>query len=234
MNNKKIDPKQYITIGVVYAAVFAIYNIIVLLLFSNKNDIFWISYGFMCAAFVANIVAMYASFKSADAEAIFMGIPLFSFSVFYFFGELFISFVFMLFKGIAPPKLAVAIQVIFLLVFVIFAALALLTRNIVDDINKNVESKVRDIKNVSVDVKILEEQCMDKELKNELHKVYEAIRYSDPMTTDAVADLDDIIKGKVKELRMHCNNSNKNEALQACYQLSSYISERNQRLILSK
>ncbi len=231
---KKLNVKQYLTVSILYAAIFAIYNIIVMLLFDDKNAIFWTSYAFMCAAFIANISVTVFSFKSLDVEAVFMGIPLLSFSIFYFFGELFASFVFMLFRGVVGIKLTVAIQVIFLLIFVIFAAVALLSKNTVEGITKDVETKVRTIKLLSVDVKLLEEQCMDKELKAELHKVAEAIRYSDPMTNEALADLDNIISGKVSELKYHCNNNNKNEALQLCYQLSAYISERNQKLILLK
>ena len=54
------------------------------------------------------------------------------------------------------------------------------------------------------------------------------------MTTDAIADLDKMIEGKVSELKYHCNNNDKNSALQACYQLSAFLAERNQKLILSK
>ncbi len=230
----KLKLKQYLTISIVYAAVFAIYNIIVLLIFNNKNDVFWTSYAFMAAAFVANISVTLFSFKTFDVEAVFMGIPLLSFSIFYFFGELFVSFVFMLFRGFASLKLTIAIQVIFLLVFIIFAAVAILSRNAVVGITKDVEDKVRTIKLLSVDVKLLEDQCMDKELKAELHKVAEAIKYSDPMTNPALADLDNMITGKVSELKYQCNNNNKNEAMQICFQLSAYISERNQKLILLK
>ena len=86
--DKKLNVKQYLTISVVYAAVFAIYNIIVMLLFNGKNEIFWTSYAFMCGAFIINISVTLFSFKTSDAEAAFMGIPLLSFSIFYFFGEL--------------------------------------------------------------------------------------------------------------------------------------------------
>ncbi|MDD6097984.1 MAG: hypothetical protein PUB66_04570 [Oscillospiraceae bacterium] len=232
--NKKLNVKQYITMSIIFAAVFAIYNIIVLLLFGDKNNIFWISYGFMCAAFAVDIGVTVFSFKTLDTEAVFMGIPLLSFSIFYFFAELFASTVFMLFRNHASTKLTVSIQLIMLLIYVIFAALALLSRDAVQGIENDIKTKVAGIKNLSVDVKILEDQCMDGELKGELHKISEAIKYSDPMTTDAVGELDELIKSKVTELKFQCNSNNKAAALQICYQLNSYISERNQRLILSK
>ena len=70
--NKKLNVKQYITMSIIFAAVFAIYNIIVLLLFGDKNNIFWISYGFMCAAFAVDIGVTVFSFKTLDTEAVFI------------------------------------------------------------------------------------------------------------------------------------------------------------------
>lgn len=231
-NNTKM--KQYLSFAIVYAAIFAIYNILVLMIFTEKNNVFWASYAFMCVAFIVNVgVALY-SFKALDVEAVFMGIPLLSFTMFYFFGELFISVAFMIFKSYASIQLTVVIQVIYMLLFIIAATVAIMSREIVSGVNKKYDTQSKSIKLLSVEVKILEDQCLDKELKTELHKITEAIRYADPMTNEFVADLDNIIVGKISELKHQCNNNNKNEALQNCYQLSSYLSERKQKLLLSK
>lgn len=231
MNQKT---KKYILAAVVYAAIFAIYNIIVLFAFSGKNNVFWTSYAFMCVGFIANVVIMLLSFKNRDVEAAFLGIPLISFSIFYFFAELFISLIFMIFRNNVGVKLPAIVQTIFFLIFVIFAAMALLARTTVKEVSDNVKVKVSELKNLSIDVKILEDACLDRELKNELHKVTEAIRYADPMANDSVSELDNIIRGKVAELKMFCNSNNKNDALQTCFQISSYLSERNMRLMQSK
>ncbi|MFI3141610.1 MAG: hypothetical protein R3Y27_04790 [Clostridia bacterium] len=232
--NKNSQMKQYLSFSIVYAAIFAIYNIIVLMMFSEKNDIFWTSYAFMCVAFLVNVGISLYSFKALDVEAIFMGIPLLSLTIFYFFGELFISLAFMIFKSFASIQLTIAVQTIFMLIFIIASTVAIMSREVVSGVAKDYDTKSKSIKLLSVEVKLLEEQCLDKELKTELHKVTESIRYSDPMTNAAVADLDTIIVGKISELKLHCNSNNKNEALQSCYQLSSYLSERKQKLMLSK
>lgn len=232
--SKKTDKKYILMMAGIYAAVFAIYNMIVLPVFKEKNDVFWISYAFMCLGFVATMIVTYVTFQNADAEAIFMNIPLMSFSIYYFGAELFASFVFMLFRFVAPTALAVIVQAIMFLIFVIFAILALMSKGVVNDINKNIETKVRTIKNLAVQVKVLEEQCLDPELKKELHKVAEGIRFSDPMTTDITEELDDMIHNNVKELKYLCSNNNKNEAIQICFKLNSYILERNMLLKNSK
>lgn len=231
---QKTDKKYIIMIAVVYAAVFAIYNIITLTAFNEKNDVFWLSYAFMCMSFVANLVVAYFTFQKSDSEAIFMKIPLMSFSIFYFVAELFASFVFMLFRSVASTTLTIVIQSIMLLAFIIFATLALMSKGVVENINEDIKTKVKTIKNLAVSVKVLEDQCLDPELKKELHKVQEGIRFSDPMTTSVTEELDDMITSKVKELKYLCSNNERNEALQACYKLSSYISERNMLLKNSK
>lgn len=233
MNNR--ETKHYTLFAVLYAAIFLIYTILVMFCFGEKNNVFWVSYCFMCISFVANMGIAVYSFKANDVEAAFMGIPLFSFSIFYFFAELFASLVFMLFRfRFEVLTVPTIVQLLIMLVFVVFAAIAMMSRNAVEGVNEDIKIKAQAIKSLSVDVKVLEDQCMDAQLKKELHKIAETIRYSDPMTTDAIADLDKMIEGKVSELKYHCNNNDKNSALQACYQLSAYLAERNQKLILSK
>ena len=102
------------------------------------------------------------------------------------------------------------------------------------DINQHIDTNVRHIKNLAVDVKLLEEKADDPELKKALHKIEEAIRFSDPMTNVTVADLDGIIEGKVKELKYQCDSGSKGVALEICQQLTSFLSERNQKLKYSK
>ena len=62
----------------------------------------------------------------------------------------------------------------------------------------------------------------------------EAIEYSDPTTNEYVAELDELIAAKVKELKSYCNGEDKDAALGSCHQLLAYISERNQKLLLTK
>lgn len=230
--DKKI--KNYTMLAVIYVAVFAIYNVLVFLIFGDKNDCFWISYAFMCVAFLGNLGIVLYTTKSKNMEAVFLGIPLVSFSVFHIAAEFFVSIVFMLFRNVASVQLTVSIQVILLLIFIIFAAAAILSKNAVESVTQTVSTNVANIKNLSVDVQMLETQCLDPELKKQLHKVAEAIKFSDPMVNDSVAQLDEMIRSKVTELKYCCQNNEKNEAIQICFKLESYISERNKRLMLSK
>ena len=231
MSNKA---KKYTLSCIIYGVVFVIYTLLVMLIFPDKNNVFWACFAFMFIGFAINVGVMFYTFKSGDVEAAFFGIPLISFSIFYFFAELFVSLVFMIFRNKVSIVLPVVVQVILLLIFVLFAALALLARTTVVEKTEDIKAKVSSVKNLSIDVKVLEDACMDPQLKNALHKVTEAIRFADPMTNDSVADLDNVIRGKVSELKMYCGANNKDAAMQICNQLVSFISERNMRLMQSK
>lgn len=227
--------KKPLLLAVVYLAVLGIYNILVFNIFKNPNEVFWVSYVFMTLAVLVNVgVTMLTFFKEKDIETVFFGIPLLSFSVFYVFAELFVSVVFMIFRNSLGLTLPLIVQSILLLVFIIISAIALLSKDVVQGVENTVKTNSANIKMLSVDVQVLENQCLDSELKQQLHKVAEGIKYSDPMTNAAVAQLDEMIRGKVNELKYLCQNNQKNEAMQVCFQLQSYISERNSKLILTK
>ena len=74
MNNR--ETKHYTLFAVLYAAIFIIYTILVMFCFGEKNNVFWVSFCFMCISFVANMGIAVYSFKADDVEAAFMGIPL--------------------------------------------------------------------------------------------------------------------------------------------------------------
>ena len=224
---KSTKAKNYVIAAIIYAAVFAIYNLFVFLIFNNFNNIFWISYGFMTASLAANIIIVLIA-------AAFFGIPLLYFSGFHVIAEFFMSFVFMLFREHASVKLTVILQAILFLIVVIFGALAVLSRDTAQTISDTVKQNAFNIKSLAVDVRLLEDDCLDAELKAQLHKVSEAIQYSDPMTNDSVSQLDEMIKGKVSELKYLCQSNNKAEAMQACFKLQAYIKERNNKLLISK
>ena len=113
--------KKTIGMGLaILGIVFLIYNMLVFLILTPQTPVFWISYGFMVLAFGLQVLGMYMSFKDFDVQAIFFGIPLAQFTLFYFFAELFMSAVFMIFQNI-PWKIPVILQVILLAVYAVVA-----------------------------------------------------------------------------------------------------------------
>ena len=231
MKNNKT--KNTVAFGLIYVILLAVFNLLVFTISKSRNDVFWLSYGFMTLAFVVQIVSMFMSFKSADVETAFFGIPLASFSVFYLCAELVIGALFMIFQ-MASFTLALVIQVLVLAVFLIIAIISLLSRDTVQQISDNVKEHVSNLKSVLVDIEMLMDGCADPELKVALRKLSETVKYSDPISNDAVADVEQRIMRKISELRINIDDNQIADAKQSCADLERLYVERNKKLAISK
>ena len=227
------DKKTLTLFAIIYVVVFAVMNMLVFFVFDEKNNVFWISYGFMCVAFVIQIVSMILAVKALEVEAVFFGIPLVSISLFYFFAAVFAAEVFMIFQN-APVKLAIALQAIILAVYVVVAILALMARDTVQDVNDNIKVSVVAIRSMQADVETLKAQVQDPSLKEKLRKLSETIRYSDPMSNDAVVDIEGQIMQALTELRICCENGQNADAVKKCGEIEVLFLRRNNLLKATK
>ena len=227
------DKKTLILFAIIYIVIFAVMNMLVFFVFNEKNNVFWISYGFMCAAFVIQIVSMFLAVKSLETEAVFFGIPLASISLFYFFAAVFAAAVFMIFQN-APVKLAIGLQAIILAVYAVIAVISLMARDTVQDANDNIKVSVVAIRSMQADVETLRVQAQDPALKEKLRKLSETIRYSDPMSNVAVVDVEGQIMQALTELRICCENSQNAEACQKCGEIEVLFLRRNNLLKATK
>ncbi len=231
MKNNKT--KNTVAFGLIYVILLGVFNLLVFTISKSRSDVFWLSYGFMTLAFAVQIVSMFLSFKPADVETAFFGIPLASFSVFYLCAELVIGALFMVFK-MTSFTLALAIQALVLAAFLIIAIISLLSRDTVQQISDNVKEHVLNLKSVLVDIEMLMDGCTDPELKADLRKLSETVKYSDPISNEAVADVEQRIMRKISELRINIDDNRIADAKQSCADLEGLYVERNKKLAISK
>lgn len=225
--------KNTIGIALIYVILLGVFNLLVFLIFQTRTEVFWISYGFMTLAFVVQIASMLLSFRTADVETAFFGIPLASFSVFYLCVALAVGVLFMIFQ-MAGFVLALILQILILAAFLIIAILSLLARDAVRDMGNQVTEKVRGLKTVLVDVETLAAASEDLQLRAALTRLADTVRYSDPMSNEAVADVEQRILGKLSELRIYTYHKQVDEAMESCKQLELLYLERNKKLAISK
>lgn len=230
---KSTAKKSWIMMAAIYAIIFAVFNLLVFVIVNEKNGVFWTSYAFMCIAFVVQIVSMLLALRSLETETVFMGIPLASLSMYYFFAAIFVGAVFMFFQN-APFKLAIVLQILILAIYAVVAIMALMSRNVVQDVNDNLRENVEAIKTLVVDVDVFIPQVSDPSLKKALKKVSETIKYSDPMSNAAVADIEEQIMQTVNELRINIENSRNAEAIQTCKDIEVLFMQRNSLLKATK
>ena len=230
MNKRKAGGMSIAVLGII----FAVYNLFVFILCKPQTSAFWISYVFMLVAFASQIAVLFTSVKTLDVETVFFGIPLMQLSLFYFFAELFASAVFMFFQNFLSYKIPLLIQVALLAIFAVVAILAVAGRDATKAAKDTVQNKVSALKSMGVDVEMLASAAQDGELRTRLKKLAESIRYSDPMTTPAIEDVELRIHQAISELRVYCENGDKQAAVDLIGKLELMVIERNKKLMLSK
>lgn len=226
--------KNILMTVLIYFVIFVAYNLIVFMVFKNFNNIFWISYVFMLAAYLIHIACVFLIFKNTSVKAVFFGIPLLSFSIYFVCAEFFCSIVFMIFKAMASVKVTILIQALLLCVFIVIAVISIMTRDTVQNADNKIKENVNFIKGINVDVEMLMQRCTNPEVTGALKKISETIKYSDPMTNSEVATQEQMIMQYMMELRGVFDVGDMNQVKELCGKIELLFIERNKKLMISK
>ena len=206
----------------------ALFNVLAFAIPTEKTATFWIAYAFSVIAFGLQIGIWNFAFKGADSlKSKFLGIPLVVVGARYLAVQVIAFAVFMAF-----PLLPTWIAIIVCSVVLGISAICLIGtetgREEIKRVEDKVEKKVVFIKSLQVEVELLAETESDQEIKAALLKLAEKIRFSDPMSSDALTEIEAEILEKVKELKIA---ENKTAAIAVT---SALVTERNQKAKILK
>ena len=212
----------------------AVFNVIT---FVTPNEIagvskftgaFWTGYIFITLAFIGQLGCAYKAFKAENLKKLFYNIPLISIS--------YTGLAVMLVAGIicmAIPIIPYWIGVIVCVLVFAFSAIRVIKASVVADIVSEIDEKVKVktqfIKLLTADAEHLMSSSKIAELKAEAKKVYEAIRYSDPMTNDALADVEEQIQSEFKFFSQAIKSEDLELAQSVSEGLLSLIDSRNKK-----
>lgn len=213
---------------IVLAITFALLNVIAFAIPTAKTATFWIAYVFTAVAFALQIGIWNLAFKGTDTlKSKFLGIPLISVGITYLIIQIIAFAIFMAFP-IAPSWIAIIVCALILGISAICLIGTETGREEVNRIEEKVEKKVFYIKSLQIDIEMLASAETDADTKAALAKLAEKIRFSDPMSSEALADLEAEIINKAKELKTAENKS------AIITDLNSLITERNGKIKLLK
>ena len=203
---------------------FALFNVLAFVIPTEKTATFWIAYAFSVVAFGLQIGIWKFAFKGADTlKSKFLGIPLISVGARYLAVQVIAFAVFMAF-----PLLPTWIPVVICSVILGISAICLIGtetgREEINRVEEKVEKKVFYIKSLQVDVELLAESESDPEIKTELIKLAAKIRFSDPMSSEALSDIEEAIVNKVRELKTA------EDKLEVIAAISALVAERNKKV----
>ncbi len=194
---------------------------------------FWIGYVFITIAFIGQIICSYFALKDNDLKKTFYNISLISTS----YTGLVLSFIFgglcMIISPL-PYWVGIILCAIVLSLNVIAVVKASAAIDIVSGIDEKVKESTLFIKSLTVDAESLVSRAKSEDIKAACKKVYEAVRYSDPMSNSALASIESEITIKFSKLSDAVTSDNIEATSECANELVILIGDRNKKCKLLK
>ena len=198
---KKNSVKGYALIGIIFILI----TVVSLAIPTSKSAAFWIAYIFTVVALAAQIVLWKRAFGHKEQKSKFLGFPI-------------------VHIGIVYLVICTAIAAI----AAIFMIAADAGRTEIEKVEQKVQGKVFYIKNLQVDIEILASAEKDAKTKEQLEQLAEKVRFSDPMSSEQLASLEEKISLAVENLK---SSGNKMKIIE---ELNLLLDERNRKCKILK
>lgn len=221
---KKNSTKGYVILGILFALI----SIIAFAVPTSKTATFWIAYVFTAAAFAAQIgIWKTALGKEGTLKSKFLGFPLVHIGIVYAVIQVIAFAVFLLVPTLPAWSVIVVCSVIAGISAVCMIS-ADAGRNEIERVEAKVQKKVFYIRELQADIELLADNETNADVKTALTQLAEKIRFSDPMSNEKLADLEDKISTKIEELKTTSSQ------LEIITELNSLLDDRNKKCKILK
>lgn len=200
---------------------------------SKFDTLFWISYAFITLFFIGQLACVYFVFRANSLQKTFYSIPLFKISITALVSILVVGGLCMSVIQI-PEWIGIIACSIVLTVNVIAVVKATMVINAVSENDKKIKPKTLFIKMLIAEAQALMAKTNDEQMLEITRKVFEAIRYSDPMSDSALCSVEEKISDAFKDFSMAVEINSIEAAETASATLLSLISERNAKCKILK
>lgn len=189
---------------IAWAILLALFNLIAFIspgwaAFEKYSGSFWTGYIFITLAFVGQLVCSLFAFKEDKKEKFFLSLPLITLS----YTGLILTLVFgtlCMLVSFLPYWVAVIICAVILAVYAIAVLKAKAAAEISSATGEKVKARTFFIRSLTVDCENLLAKAKSEQAKTACNKVYDAVRYSDPMSSDELSSVEEKISAKISEL----------------------------------
>lgn len=197
--------KLFSKFALVWLICLAAFNVVVfavpttILGYSRLTGAFWTGYVFIMLAFLGQLACGWFALKADSPTKLFYNMPLITICYSGLFMMLVVGSLF-----IVIPILPVWLGVILCFLILAFTAIAVIKANtaaeIVQEMDKKIRRQTSTMRELTMQAESLMMQAKSEEARAECQKVYEALRYSDPMSSPSLSLIEGEIMLKMNEL----------------------------------
>ena len=221
---KKNRSKGYLILGILFVLV----SVIAFAVPLAKTTAFWISYAFTVIAFAAQIIIWKSALGRTEAlKSKFLGFPVVHIGIVYLVVQIIALAVFLFI-----PTLPIWSAVVACAVIAGASAVCMIASDVgrseIERVSSKVQKKTFFIKQLQTEVELQADAETDIATKSALTQLTEKIYYSDPMSNEQIADIEDRITAKVAELK------SSTDKVKIIDELNSLLDERNRKIKILK
>jgi hypothetical protein len=228
---------------IAWAIMFVLFNIVVIALpkevvignitYTKLGGLSWITLILFELCFIGHLLFTAAAIRQNKLTGTFYRLPLIRLSYGCLIATLILGCLAMAIPNL-PSWIPIAIAILIMAIY----AMAILKAEVAAELVENIDKKVREntsfIRDLTVDASTLVTRAKSDEIKAACKKVYEAVRYSDPMSTGTLVDVERRIKIEFDTLTDAVVSDDAEAVKASADELASLINERNKNCRAAK
>lgn len=224
--------KSFKTYAIAWAVMFVLFNVICFATLNATAEYikfggaFWSGYTFIVIAFIGQLLCAYKAFKAENSTKMFYNLPIITIS----FTGLILTLIFggacMIIPGL-PNWVGIIVCMIILAFCAVSVIKAGAAADVVEQIDKKTAEKTSFIKSMTVKCENITARAKSDDIKKECKKVYDAVRYSDPVSADELAETEAEIERKLDEFKNAVESDNSDKVKVLAGDVVALVGDRN-------
>lgn len=227
--------KDMIRWGIGLGVLLVLYILVAFLIPFVHTATFWVSLLFTLIAFGVVGASFYIAFiKNPDAKSRFYGFPIAKIGAIYGLVQLIAGMLFMALAALVPAWVAVLVYAIALGAAVIGLISAEAVAEEIHNQDAKLKKDVTLMRSLQSKLNQMAAQCDNPDAAAEVKRFAEEMRYSDPVSSEALADIEADLATAVDELQSAAVDGDSASVKQLCRKASGILAERNRLCKLNK
>lgn len=226
--------KKVIIYSIIWSLSLILFNLVSFITpIIERDTLFWVSYITITMSFIGQYICALFVFKTKTSKKVFYRLSLYTTNYFYLGLLLLFSALCLLIKFI-PNWIGIILCVGTLVCNIVTLLRSLMAIDAVEKIDTKIETKTFFIKSLIAEAQVLVSTTTKEPYKTIVNKVYESIRYSDPMSNNQLKEIEIKIETLFKSLSSYISNNDYPNAEKASKDLLALINERNAKCRINK
>ncbi len=198
--------------------------------FADLTSSFWIGYSFIMLAFVGNLLVSNIFFRKDTKDKVFLNLSIVQISYSALIISLIAGTISMTVFSI-PYWIGIVADVLILAIYCIAVTNAVASAKIVESRGQEIKDETLFIKALIVDAENLKASVVNEDIKKLTNKIYEAIRYSDPISDYALLTINEEIKNEFEAFKNAVKDNDVELANGIANNLLALIDKRNKQCL---